>query len=101
MSTDLRAALWIGPNNRNDRFCPLHLKKSAQGRIRTFEGRGPPDLQSGAFDRSATCASGRLSEIRQRRRNFILAFSARGGEPSPSFFGFREKFVDSPPAGSL
>jgi hypothetical protein len=31
-------------------------KKTAQGRIRTYEGRGPPDLQSGAFDRSATCA---------------------------------------------
>ena len=34
------------------------IKKTAQGRNRTYEGRSPPDLQSGAFDRSATCAKG-------------------------------------------
>ncbi len=30
------------------------IEKLGQDRIRTYEGRSPPDLQSGAFDRSAT-----------------------------------------------
>jgi hypothetical protein len=32
------------------------LKNRAGGRIRTYEGHSPPDLQSGPFDRSGTPA---------------------------------------------
>ena len=49
------------------------ILEAGQGGIRTPVGRSPPDLQSGAFDRSATCPSFSKSAGGSRRD------SARGG----------------------
>src|SRR6476620_11135315 len=45
----------VGPDFNSAFRTPHSALESGQGGIRTPEGTSPPDLQSGAIDRSATC----------------------------------------------